>query len=248
MLVRHSISLTMGRNPSIRRMVNEIEDLIKAESIGGFAQPQLIPVPDELDPEIPRVVFTSKGGHTQVMVSQVSVTFNANYSPDWAQNPEGCRDYLLSKVDLLFKIVSIGWRGGAPNFAGISTAFRIPADTREQSVSMLAQVFRDSGRFGDSATELSCRWSLSEGQQFFNNVALQTFITLDEQYLMQVDGVPRINADTINSCGVEVLSDFNDRLAFNERPQYSTNTETVKEMLAAGYKSAREAVETLRQG
>lgn len=248
MLVRHSISLTMGRNPSIRRMVNEIEDLIKAESIGGFAQPQLIPVPDELDPEIPRVVFTSKGGHTQVMVSQVSVTFNANYSPDWAQNPDKCRDYLLSKVDLLFRIVSIGWHGVAPNFAGISTAFRVPADTREQSVAMLSRIFSDSGKFAGSATELSCRWSLSEEQRFFNNVALQTFITLDEQYLMQVDGVPRINAETINSCGVEILTDFNDRLAFNERVKYSTNRETVKEMLAAGYKSAVEALETLRQG
>ena len=113
---------------------------------------------------------------------------------------------------------------------------------------MLSRIFSDSGKFAGSATELSCRWSLSEEQRFFNNVALQTFITLDEQYLMQVDGVPRINAETINSCGVEILTDFNDRLAFNEQVKYSTNRETVKEMLAAGYKSAVEALETLRQG
>lgn len=248
MLVRHSVSLTIGRNPSIRRMVNEMEDLIKAQSIGGFAQPQLIPVPDELDPGIPRVVFTSQGGHTQVVVSQVSVTFNANYSPDWAQDPAKCRDYLLSKIDLLFKIVAAGWRGAQPHFAGVSTVFRIPAATREQSVAMLSHMFCDSQKFAGKATELSCRWSLSERGQFFSNVSLQTFINLNEQYLAEVEGVPRINDQTIESCGVEIASDFNDRLAFNELAQYSTTTDTVKEMLVEGFKAAHDAVETLRQG
>lgn len=248
MLVRHSLSLTMGRNLSIRRMVNDIEDLIKQHSLGGFAQPQLIPVPDELDAEIPRVVFTSQGGHTQVVVSQVSVTFNANYSPDWAEDSDRCREYLLSKVDLLFSIASAGWRNSSPHFAGVTTVFRIPADSRRDSVALLAPVFADRQLLTTRANELSCRWSLDEQDRFFNNVALQTFITLNEQSLNSTDVIPRINEDTIGACGVEIVSDYNDRLAFNVRPQYSTNATTVKEMLAAGYEAARNAVETLRQG
>lgn len=249
LLVRHSLVLNMSRNPLIRRMINDIEDLIKSESLGGFAQPQLIPVPDELDAEIPRVVFTSQAGHTQVVVSQVSVTFNANYSPDWQGDPDKCRDYLLSKVDLLFKIAAAGWRHAkSPHFGGVTTVFRIPAANRAESVALLAPVFRDMQTLSKSANELSCRWSLDESEQFFNNIALQTFIALDDQLLSATDGIPRINDSTITACGVEIIGDYNDRLAFNGREHYSTNAETVKGMLSSGFEAAKNAVETIRQG
>ncbi|WP_349984442.1 hypothetical protein ABRP17_016675 [Stenotrophomonas sp. WHRI 8082] len=239
----------MGRNQMIRRAINDIEDLVKASSVDGFAQPQMFPFPDELEPEIPRVVFTSKGGHSQLMVSQISITFNVTYSDDWAADHEKCLNYLASKVRLLFDIARAGWKSfPGPSFTGVTTVFRAGADSQKAAVAMAAQFFANREELIASANELSCRRSLSVGDHFFNNLALQTFAGFDQSLLVALNGIPKMRSDSLTACGVEVSCDYNDRLAFNERDDYVSSESTLSGMLAAGFQSALEAVGTIRQG
>lgn len=248
-LVRHSLSLTMGRNQLIRRAINEIEDLVKESSVLGFAQPQMFPIPDEMEPEIPRVMFSSKGGHSQLLVSQISITFNVTYSDDWAQDHDRCLRYLLSKVDLLFAIARAGWKHfPGPSFSGVTTVFRVPADSQKSAVAMAAPFFANSEALVASANELSFRRSLTADNQFFDNLAIQTFVGVDESRLVTFNGIPKMCSDVLEACGVEISSDYNDRYAFNERDEYVSSAETLSKMLGAGFASALKAVGTIRQG
>ncbi|WP_232149059.1 hypothetical protein [Stenotrophomonas sp. SY1] len=222
---------------------------MKAASEHGFVQPQIVPVPDEFGPEMPRVIFSSQAGYTQLLISQISVTFIANYSEDWASDPERCLSYLSSKVDLLFDIARVGWRKTAgPSFAGITTVLRIPAPNRNLSVEMMLPFFAESMNFSDIAGEVSCRWSRASDDHFFNNISVQTFINVDEGRVSFKNGLPVITDDVIDSCGVEISGDFNDRLAFNSHPEYSTDAACVREMLTKGYVSAQDALRTIRKG
>ena len=239
----------MGRNALIRRSINEIEDLVKAYSEDGFAQPQVFPIPDEMEPEIPRVMFNSKGGHSQLMVSQISITFNVTYSPDWAVDHNKCLAYLQSKIGLLFAIAQAGWKQSPkPSFTGVTTVFRVGAENQRAAIAMAAPFFAKSRELTESANELSARWSISVGDQFFSNLAMQTFVVIDESRMSLWNGLPRMRRDDLAACGVEISSDYNDRLAFNERDEYVSSAEILNNMLVAGYNAAREAVSTIRQG
>jgi hypothetical protein len=80
----------------VRRLVNDFEDRLA----GRYGQPQTIPVPDELDPNLPRVMFQSLGGHSQVAISQVSVSLNVTYDQEWMTDELKRDSYLRERVPL----------------------------------------------------------------------------------------------------------------------------------------------------
>jgi hypothetical protein len=247
LLVQHSLSLNLKRNPAIRRQVNLIEDLVKDESEGRFAQPQVVPVPDELDPSVPRLIFVSKAGFSQLLISQVSVNFNVSYSPDWGLDPGKCEDYLRSKVDFLFKLAEAGWDfAQKPLFVGVTTNFRVPAADQADSVARLAQLFVESAMLAENANELSYRCSLSLEDHFYSNISVSTQVSLKAQAAAGFDGIPRFSPDTIEGYGIEVVGDYNDRLAYNFDENYRSSRETVDRMIGLGCRSAIDAVGKIR--
>jgi len=48
-----SFSVVFPRVPRIRRLTNELEDRLA----DPYGEHQSIPVPDELDPQVPRIIF-----------------------------------------------------------------------------------------------------------------------------------------------------------------------------------------------
>lgn len=245
MLVKHSLTLTMDRNSSIRRRVNEIEDVVRDYSEGGYSQPQVIPVPDELDPEIPRMILSSRAGHSQILISQLAITFNANYSPDWASSPSKCLEYLLSKIEMLFKIAHVGWDGAQPRFSGVVTTFQVNTESASQSVAIVAPSFTDSEGLLKEAGEVSYRWSLAVGHQHYNNISVSTLVRLRSAFQGSVDSIPKFNEKTVEGHGVEVSGDFNDRLAYNVQSSYESSEETARSLAIAGFEKTSEVVGSL---
>lgn len=245
MLVKHSLTLTMGRNARIRRLVNDVEDIVRTYTEGGYSLPQIVPVPDELDPEIPRMIFSARSGYTQILVSQLSINFNANYSPDWASNPNKCLEYLLSKIDMLFKIAEVGWEGVAPKFSGVTTGFQINAASASEATRIVAPSFADSERLRRDANEASYRWSLGIDEQYYNNISVATMVKLRNALSGSVDSIPRFNEKTVEGYGVEILGDYNDRMAYNMRENYESSEETLRLMTKAGFDTTSEVVASL---
>ncbi|WP_372183131.1 hypothetical protein [Xanthomonas axonopodis] len=247
-LIRHSLNLNFLRNTLIRRSLNEIEDAVRGSSIGGYGQPQMVPLPDDIEPEMPRVIFTSQAGHTQLLLSQLALTLSVSYSEDWAGDFEKCKHHLLSKVSFLFAIGNIGWKDQAPLFCGVNTACRIAAESSGHAVQMVAPSFTRSAELLSSANELSYRWSLDVDERFYNNTSVECVTQLKDGGQLASDAIPRFNRDTIQAYSVDVSVDYNDRLAFNSLQDYRSNADTVREMIEAGLIEARKAVSSIEQG
>ena len=47
--IKNSFNIFFSRQPEIRRRANDFEDKLK----GRYFQPHIVPVPDDLDPEVP---------------------------------------------------------------------------------------------------------------------------------------------------------------------------------------------------
>lgn len=249
LLVQHSLSLSLKKNPAIRRKVNDIEDLVKARSEGRFAMPQVIPVPDDLDPSVPRLIFVSKAGFSQLLISQIGVVFNVRYSPDWGSTPKKCEDYLRSKVELLFKIAEVGWEEFAkPLFSGVTTTFRIPTKDQQDAVSRLAPSFSNAAMLAAQANELSYRWSLNVGELYYDNIAISSQVNLKAQASANADGIPRFSAENIEAYGIEVAGDYNDRLAYNTNEHYRTSIEIMQHMIGEGCRKASDFAQKFSNG
>ena len=54
---------------NIRRYLNDIEDVFK----DWFGVPQTVAVPDDFNPQVPRVIMSSKDGLCQISFSQISI-------------------------------------------------------------------------------------------------------------------------------------------------------------------------------
>jgi len=75
--IQNGFNISFSRQPEIRRRANDFEDRLK----GLYFQPHIVPVPDDLDPEVPRMLFGSEHGFSQIIVSQISLVLNVTYSP-----------------------------------------------------------------------------------------------------------------------------------------------------------------------
>jgi hypothetical protein len=98
--IQNSFSIFFPRQEMIRRRVNEFEDTLT----GRYSQPQVLPIPDELDPEVPRILFDSKHGFSQIVISQINMSLNVSYSSDWQSDIGRGRNYLTERVPTLFDL------------------------------------------------------------------------------------------------------------------------------------------------
>src|SRR4051794_20050190 len=92
--VQNSFSVIFPRQLDIRRRANDFENKLS----GNYGQPQIFPMPDELEPEAPRIIFNSSHSYSQIVISQISITMNVNYSPEWQVNADLRRNYLLERA------------------------------------------------------------------------------------------------------------------------------------------------------
>ncbi|WP_396615429.1 hypothetical protein ACHZ97_14220 [Lysobacter soli] len=240
LLVRHSVLLSMTRQVGVRRAANAIEDALRARFPGKYVQPQTLPVPDDMDPEFPRVIFTTSSGFTQIVISQVAVALNVGYSPDWARDHKGV-EYLRERVPVLFEIVAAINPEIRTLFTGVTTVFHVKTANPAASVAKVARCF-SSPEFGE-ANELNFRRSIAREGSYYDNLSVQTFARWSEQLIGNASGVPRMSIESATETGIEIVGDFNDRFAYNETESYFTTPKAVEVLLDRGYGAALRAAE-----
>lgn len=238
--VRNSFSITFPRQPLIRRAANDFEDRLK----GTYFQPQIVPVPDDLDPEIPRIIFGSEHGFSQIVISQVSVMLNVIYSEDWQVDFDRGYAYLNERVPLLFDLTQILGNVNL-HFCGLTTEVKIASKSEQSTVlDHLAQrMLKDAKSQG--AHDIQVKRTNVVDNKFFSNVSIGNYRTWAIPELPSPI-VPLANQKVVEH-GIQVIGDFNDRHAFNERSGYATNAKTGLDVVRRGGSEIRQVVQSIRE-
>ena len=95
-------SLKYNRQPKIRRAANAIEDALQAH----YMPPQTMPLTDDFDPAVPRIIVQSKGGHSKITFSQISVDLIVKFDNEYATDYEKTKDYIIKRVGLVLDVIS----------------------------------------------------------------------------------------------------------------------------------------------
>jgi len=227
----NNFSITFPRQIDIRRKANELEDALKAQPDIQYSQPQVIPVPDDLDPQVPRLLFTSKHGFSHIIISQISVALHVAYSPEWQLEISKGREYLRRRVAVLFELMkTIG--EVPPSFAGLTTRVRRPTKAEDtQILEHLSQLFLSS-LDAKSAHDIQLKIVEVISERFFSNLTIQNYRAWEAEPTQQ--GLVPLPRDRASERGIQIVGDLNDRFAFNETQGYHTSADLAQEIIENG--------------
>lgn len=211
MLFQHTFSLHFSRHLTIRRDANQLEDALNLGCPGGYGPPQSFAIPDEVAPDMPRLIFSAVSGFSAITVGQTSISLAVNYSEDWQRERDKCVDYLKRRTHVLFDMLDrIKVKA---SFVGIGTRLRLMSDNNNHQEVMTAL----RGLFTPEldltgANEITARFSNSVDGKYFSNAVISSFAIWPDEIL--ADG--RFPEAARAATGIEIAGDYNNRLAFNE--------------------------------
>lgn len=91
--INSQFSITFDRKEDIKRMANDIEDSFSSH----YENIQILPIPDNFTPSAPRIIMTSKHGHSQIVFTQISVIFDVKYDNNYSKDSQKIKDYIKER-------------------------------------------------------------------------------------------------------------------------------------------------------
>lgn len=236
--IQNSFNVVFPRQTTIRRKANKFEDMLK----GQYVQPQIISVPDELDPEIPRMIFGSEHGFSQIIVSQVSIVLNVTYSPDWQIDILKGKKYLNERTSILFRLLDLLDEAN-PFFCGFSTKVHIPSNKDDKAI--LKQISRIFLKNEDvkNLHDILLKRTEVVSNRFFSNITVNNFRTWKIDNAQQ--GILRLSSKEASEKGIELIGDFNDRYSFNEDKEYRTVMGIAQKIIDDGLHEIEKVIDTI---
>lgn len=226
----------------MRRKAIGFEDLLKDKFEGHYGQPQVISVPDEMDPEIPRMIFGSKHGYSQIIITQIGMTLNVTYSPDWQEDISKGHEYLLERSNALYLLFGL-LEDAKICYSGLVTRVQLPSNEKDET---LIEHLRSCYKFsinGDSPYDVQLKITTIHDSNFYNNITVQNYRT----WKMTPD-ISRLSKEKSTENGVEIIGDYNDRFSFNEKEDYYSDNAIAKQIITNGLSEMDRTVNKIRRG
>jgi len=207
--VQAQFSLKYEPQLKIRRYVNDIEDCLQQH----YGIPQTIPLPDEYDLDAPRIILSSKTGHSQISFSLISVDFIVNFDNEFMDDFQKTREYIQERTTLiieLLKKININ----EYLFCGITYNARL--DIGEQKPIDYIKGYLGNNILYEGLYEASQNTACVKDDKFFVNQQIGTY----KEFQTRWDNVPnipnlfKITNDEIISEGISLSLDINSRYQY----------------------------------
>jgi hypothetical protein len=242
--VQNSFAITFPRRHDIRRKANDFEDFLQTHLEGHYRQPMLIPVPDEMDPEVPRLVFGSRHGFSQIVVSQIGLSLHVTYSPDWQLDVSKGQQYLLERTPVLFDLLSI-LDDVKPFFSGLTTRVRLPANADDTAILQHLHRFVSEPVLTTDVHDVTVKVTTVHHDRFYSNMTVQNYRRWEIE--KAASGLQRLSRQQVSERGIEITGDFNDRYAFNERTDYFSSPKIVSKLLTGGFAAIQRMLDSVQE-
>lgn len=226
-----------------QRSFSTHEQDIFARLEGRYFPARLVTISGAPGDEEQRLLFQSQHGHSQIVVSAGNVTLNVSYSPDWQTKPADAREYMRERTLLLFGALE-SFGGGPPLFCGSVTRAQLPSQADDRTLaSFVARTFAGQDQPEDFH-DVILRTTVVIDDRFFSNVTVQNYRVWSVS--LPTAAVYRVSRFSAADRGVEVISDFNSRYAFNEDRPFEVTRENALEMLDRNFAILEQTIDKAR--
>lgn len=233
--IQSGFTISFPRIPQMRRKANDLEDILNNIFPGNYGAPQVIPVPDDLDPEVPRLIFTSKNGFSQIIVSQISIALNVTYSPDWQTDISKGKQYIKERVPLLYSLFK-AFGDESIYFSGITIRVRLEVNASDSTLYDIFSSKVAEDRLGinkDQFYDFNLKLTKVIDSKFFSNITVNNYRTwknIDSQ-----QAIPKLSKNNTSERGIEISGDFNDRYSYNEDKDYFSKQNDADTIIDNGF-------------
>ena len=91
---------------SINGITQKFIDNSQNELLKDFNVPQIIPIPEFMQDEIPRIVAVSNGGHSQITLSKINCSITTNFDDNFSSDINKCIEYFDNKTETAIKVIN----------------------------------------------------------------------------------------------------------------------------------------------
>ncbi len=235
--IQNNFSFIFPRNIGIRKMANEIEEILSEY----YMPPQITGIPDDMDPNLPRIIFTSKNNHSRIILSQLNVLVDVNYDDNFTLDDK--KKYLEERISLAKKIIDK--LGAKVNFIGLNTIVNIQTSTFEDSINVLLKKYYKTREESEIYEDLIIKKTLIFENKYYANISVQNYKTWNN--IVPSFDLMRLSKTNANEFGVQLFIDYNDRYAFNEKEGYFSDLSNISNIIDESFEIAIKEIDFIRK-
>lgn len=214
-----NVNLVYPKISNFRKRFTEAEDVLS----NTFMPATILPIPDQMQDEVPRAVSQSKNGHSVLNVALTVSTLMTTYTDEFVENWELCGEYLQERCDSIYRLVS-KLSASSYKYVGLVSYIEFD-DINEPSLDILKEsLFKENGSQLGSLFDVACKFTYAIRNKYYINITLEnTRRFLDQEGVMIKAGEPKNF--------VAVTIDVNDRYAANQDARYASDKNAFNEIL-----------------
>ncbi len=227
----------------VRQLTFDIEAVLNKELPGRYTPALVLPT-SEIDPNTPSVIFTSIHGHSMLFFSKTNLSLQVNFSQDWQIDFDRCKGYVKDRIAPLFKIIQ-SIDKFKPTYSGITLFVELKSEgsIRDISLYLLSKVCHKETDVEDIYSVEFKKTSVRDGL-YFLNVSQSVYDKRNIINPLQIyDKMPDRD---IYEAGVQIVCDLNDRYAFNNIEDYTTNESSLQKALDLAFSSIKKEITKIR--
>jgi|GEM_PF-5157855 len=222
-------------------------DAIAARLEGRYEPYPMQPLPEWLEQDVPRLAFVTPKPVTashRIYVTQAGFRLEVFHKPSEQLEPSVVEEGLIAEVALLFGLLDTV-QAESPTYCGLITHVRVPAESGAED--------RDIGRYLakrflrepeiKGLYELTVRFCETIDERFFSNTTYEVYRSWDSAKMDTAK--PRLSGPGAMMRGMLITGDFNDRHAFNENEEYTSDQRTAEDIVRRGMDAVNQAIKTI---
>lgn len=217
-----NLNLVYPRITDYRKKFVNSEDILKEH----FMVPTMLPVPEEVQPDVPRVIAQSKSGHSMLNIALSVASLTTNYDGTFSLEWERCKVYLEQRCANLYSLIDTMTEHNN-TFVGLVTNVEID-DFCESGLDVLKRALFDSGakKLGE-LYDVACKLTYVYKGRYYINITLENMREYEVQ--QYENGRACIKNERKHTISAQI--DVNDRYAANNDRTYISQKEAFDEIL-----------------
>ncbi len=225
--------------------ITQLMDKLNNELNSDFFPFNVVGVPINFDPGVPRMTTSSNGNHSLIEISLISYRLTTNFDDNFNKDPQKCIDYLKDKVTKAFELLK------KLDIKILYSAIFITLEKKEKNpIEEISSKFLKNEDFSKS-DEIGIRLTNVLENKYYkilsinNNKFIKYTIKTDEKKQKHEIILPLLSLDSASDIEDYLITsvEINDKFAFNCDHTHNTSMEELNEMLDKTLKEIKIEIE-----
>ncbi len=191
-----------------------------------FMPPTILPVPEQVQDEVPRIIVQTKNGHSVLNIALSVASLTTNYNGDFSREWNLCRSYLNERCASVYEIIN-KMTDNNNIFVGLITNVELENLDKTGLEILFHSLFNGNEHKLGNPYDLSCKLTYVYKERYYINITLENMREFSVE--TSCNGRNYITGEKRHTISASI--DINDRYAANMDQKYLSNKCAFDEIL-----------------